>query len=264
MPSVQVKDATVWFDVVGQTSGPCMVLVSGTGGNMHSNWDHLVPLFGKTHRVVLVDYSGSGNTSDSGGPLTVSMLAEQVMAAADVAGCARFDVVGYSLGTSIAMTMAATHPERIRSMVLLAGFSDGTGIRNRLQTDLWLDLIRLDPRSFARLMVLNGMSPARISAMSESDIDGWVQAILTNNDWAGIARQIHLDRTLNVTHLLGQIRTPTLVIGCIHDQVIPISHARELARRIAGSSYAELDAGHFAPFEQADAFGRLVVDFVAR
>lgn len=262
MPSVAVHDATVSYELMGSPSEPAMVLVSGTGGTMHSNWGHLVPTFSKKRRILLVDYSGSGKTTDDGGPLSVQMLVDQIMAAVQAASLDRFDLVGYSLGSCLSMTIAAQYPERVRSMVLLAGFFDGSDRRNTLQAGLWLDLIERDPVLFARMIVLSGMKPERVSAMTQADINGWIQAIVQNNDWKGISRQIDLDRRLNVTGVLDKILAPTLVIGCKYDQVAPISHSREMARRINGSSYAELDAGHLAPFEQAHEFAQLVMGFV--
>lgn len=259
MPTVRVSGANVVYQVDG--SGSNMVLVSGTGGNLHSNWDHLMPRFAQLRRVVRVDYSGSGQTTDAGAPLSVEMLADQVLAAAQAADAEPFDLVGYSLGTCISIYIAAHYPEIVRSLVLLAGFSRGTDARNRLQTGLWLDLIERDPRLFAKTIVLNGMSPESVAAMDDKQIDAWVDAICNNNDWPGISRQIDLDRRVDVKDLLKQIQAPTLVIGCKHDHVIPVAHARRLAGAVRGAQYVEIDAGHLAPFEQPDVFGDLVVEF---
>lgn len=260
MQSIKVDGATVSFDVQGQ--GPALVLVSGTGGNLHSNWDHLVERFAESRTVVRVDYSGSGLTEDSGEPLTVEMLANQVMAAAAAAKADGFDLVGYSLGSAIAIHIAATRPDLVRSLVLLAGFSDGTGTRFGLQSGLWLDMIRMDPRLFARTIVLTGLSPAYVAAMSEEDIAGWIDSICANNRWDGIARQIDLDRRIDVTQMLPAVQARTLVIGCRNDYVFPITHARQLAVAIASAQYAELDSGHLAPFEQPVAFSEMVCEFI--
>lgn len=262
MPSVQIDGATVYYQVTG-SSESAMALVSGTGGNMHSNWDHLLPAFTPHRQVLQVDYSGAGQTTDNHAQLSVEILAQQVLAAADAAGMHQFDLVGYSLGTCVSIYIAAHHPQRVRSLVLLAGFSDGTDARNALQTGLWLDLIAKDPALFARLIVLNGMSATRVAAMSAVEIEAWVHAICQNNDWHAIARQIDLDRRVNVTALLGKIKAPTLVIGCTHDQVIPLEHAQALTQAIAGARFVQLDAGHLAPFEQAEPFAEMVVKFVS-
>jgi 3-oxoadipate enol-lactonase len=261
MQLIEVNGATISFRTDGD--GPALVLIAGTGGNLNSNWDHLIPALAATHRVLRIDYAGSsGATRDPVRELTVERLAGQVMAAADAAGFDRFDLVGYSLGSALAMYIAATQPQRVRALVLLAGFASGRDTRFALQSALWRDLIQHDPRSFAGLIVLTGLSPQVVSALSEEALKGWIDAICENNDWDGILRQIDLDSCLDVTPLLSQIRAPTLSIGCTHDHMVPPQHARALATAISGARYAELESGHLAPFEQPEAFVKLLLEFV--
>src|SRR6266481_5271247 len=64
--------------------------------------------------------------------------------------------------------------------------------------------------------------------------------------------------------LLGQVRTPTLVVAGADDQVTPVACAEELARGIAGARLEVIArAGHQAPLEQADPFGAIVGRFAA-
>ncbi|WP_322995837.1 alpha/beta fold hydrolase [Castellaniella sp.] len=260
MPVVKVLDTHVTYAVNGQ--GPALVLVAGTGGNLDSNWAHLVdPL--ATHRtVVRPDYSGSGETTDPAGELSLDLLAAQVLAAAQAAGADRFDLVGFSLGACVAAQLAATHPGRVRSLTLLAGFSHGQTPRMQMQSELWLNLIRNDPHDFARLILLTGFSPAFLDRMDETQLTQWADAVVVSNRWEGIIRQIMLDMRLDIRALLPRITAPTLVIGCAHDAMVPKEHARALTDAIPGARYAELDSGHLAPFEQPEAFLDLLTTFI--
>lgn len=260
MENIEVSGGTVSYRVDG--SGPGLVLVSGTGGNLHSNWDHLIDQLTLYRSVVRVDYSGSGDTRDDHGILSVEILAQQVITAAKASGMVPFDLVGYSLGAGVAIYIAAEYPDLVRSLVLLAGFASGEETRLKLQSELWLDLIRLNPRAFARVILLTGFSPPFLSRLGDQQVGEWIEAICTVNRWDGIARQIDLDRRLDVRALVQKINTPTLVIGCKQDQMVPIGHSRKLAATIAGSNYAELDSGHWAPFERPEEFIRLVLDFI--
>ncbi|PLC49601.1 alpha/beta hydrolase [Pollutimonas subterranea] len=260
MKKVEVFGATVSYRVDG--NGPGLVLVSGTGGNLQSNWDHLIDQLTPQRSVVRVDYSGSGETLDTHESLSVQILAEQVVAAAKASGAVPFDLVGYSLGAGVAIYIAAEYPELVRSLVLLAGFASGQETRLKLQSELWLDLIRLEPRAFARLILLAGFSPPFLSGLDDRQVDEWIDAICTVNRWDGIARQIDLDRRLDISAQVQKINRPTLVIGCGHDQMVPVEHSRALAATITGSRYAELDSGHLAPFECPDEFVKLVLDFI--
>jgi len=263
MQQVEFNGATISYRVDG--TGPALVLVAGTGGNLNSNWDHLIPALSATRQVLRVDYAGSaGTTVDPVHELTVERLAGQVMAAVAAAGIERFDLAGYSLGSALAMHIAASHPAAVRSLTLLAGFASGLDTRFALQGALWRDLIEHDPRSFAGMIVLTGLSPQVVSSFSEEEIKGWIDAICENNDWAGIRRQIDLDGRLDVTPLLGAIKAPTLSIGCTHDHMVPPHHAQALARAIPNAEYTELPCGHLAPFEQAEAYARLLLEFTGR
>lgn len=259
---VQRGSACISYQVDGNGDG--LVLVSGTGGDLHSNWDHLIDHFAARRKVVRVDYSGAGATQDDGGPLRVEQLAEQVLAGADAATLDSFDLVGYSLGAAVAVYIAANYPERVRSLVLLAGFAYGGHSRLALQSQLWLDLIRTDPRQFARLVLLTGFTPGFLNNLSAQDIEQWIQAICSSNSWDGIARQIELDRCLDVRGCLEAIGQPTLVIGCANDCMVPAEHAKELAAAIRGARYVELASGHLAPFECPGEFAGLVTDFIGR
>jgi pimeloyl-ACP methyl ester carboxylesterase len=262
MKNIHVGGARVSYRVDGGGSG--IVLVSGTGGNLHSNWDHLMGHFAPHRSVVRVDYSGSGDTHDNHEVLSIELLAAQVIAAAKAAEAAPFDLVGYSLGAGVAIYIAATHPDLVRSVTLLAGFASGNETRLKLQSELWLDLIRHDPRAFARMVLLTGFSPAFLSRLTEQQIGDWLEAIVTVNRWEGIARQIELDRRLDVAAYARAIRAPTLVIGCGQDQMVPVEHSRELEAMIPGATYAQLDAGHLAPFECPDEFAQMVLYFIER
>jgi 3-oxoadipate enol-lactonase len=100
--------------------------------------------------------------------------------------------------------------------------------------------------------------------LSDAAIAENIDAIVNNNNWEGMARQIELDLTIDVRDQAGRIAKPVLVIGCLHDHMVPSSHARQLAALIPGAQYAEMATGHFAPVEQPAEFVALMSDFLLR
>jgi pimeloyl-ACP methyl ester carboxylesterase len=260
MQIVEVKGARVTYRVDGQ--GPGLVLVHGTGADSQSNWEHLLEQLVPHWKVVRPDYSGSGHTEDDGSALTVPMLGEQVVAAAKAAGAAPFDLVGYSLGAAIAVYIAAEYPELVRSVVLLAGAVSGEDRRLRLQFELWRDLIETDRRALARMVLLTGFSPDFLGGWSQQQVDDTIELILATNRWDGMARQVELDLILDIREWVGRVASPTLVIGCTHDHMVPSAHARELADAIEGACYQEMATGHLAPLEDPDEFVRILKSFL--
>ncbi|MFC0848251.1 alpha/beta fold hydrolase [Streptomyces noboritoensis] len=254
MPTVKTSSAEVEYFVTGE--GPGLVLLHGTGGAAEG-FAHLVEKFSDKRTVITPNYSGSGRTKDNGEPLTVDAVVEQVAAAIRDAGTGPVDLVGWSLGALNSAALAAKHPELVRRLVLLTGWS-ALDERQRLFFDLWDRLDRLDHDAFGRFLQLHGWTDTQINAFGVAGVEG----LLAGGIPAGIGRQIALNLQADITELLPQITVPTLVIGASQDRVVPVEHSRQLHQAIAGSRYAELDAGHFALFEKADELTVLLQEFL--
>lgn len=241
-------------------SGPGLVLVHGTGANADTNWSHLIHHFTDDWTVVRPNYSGSGQTQDNGGQLSLAMLAEQVVAAAKAANAAPFDLVGYSLGASLAAYIAAEYPDDVRRVVLVAGFIEAD-TRMRFSLQLWRDLINHDRTTLAKIVLLTGFSPNALSQLSPEKLQETVEFILATNDWDGMARQVELDLTLNISNQVGRIAQPTLVLGCTSDHMVTPSLVKALAGSIPNAQYQEIAAGHLAPLEHPEEFCKIIKGF---
>jgi len=101
---VNIDNAQVAYRVQGK--GPAVVLVNGTGA-LDGHWGHVIEVLSSQRTVISLDYSGSGDTVDDGGMLTLEKLARQVVGVAKAAGAETFDLIGYSLGSVIATFVAA-------------------------------------------------------------------------------------------------------------------------------------------------------------
>src|SRR5262245_39355815 len=146
MPRVRIGKADVAYGVAGD--GPGLVLVHGTGGSGVTTWGHVLEKFTSSWTVVTPDLPGSGETTDDGGQLQLGDLSEQVAATAADASLDRYSVVGFSLGAAVAAHLAATEPDRVDALVLVAGTTSGLDGRSKLQFDLWRELSESDPSVF--------------------------------------------------------------------------------------------------------------------
>lgn len=99
-------------------AGPAVVLLHGAGGNRATWWQQVVPL-AEQFTVVVVEARGSGrstDTADRTGPVAGTADLEAVRVHL---GLERWHLVGHSLGGWTALRYAATHPERVASVVVL-------------------------------------------------------------------------------------------------------------------------------------------------
>jgi 3-oxoadipate enol-lactonase len=254
---VNVDGVQVAYRVQG--SGPAVVLVNGTAA-LDVHWGAVIQELAKRRTVISLDYAGSGDTEGGRGALTLKMLASQVAGVAGAAGADRFDLVGHSLGAAVAAVLAIEAPERVRSLILVAGFAWGSEPRLRLQFNLWLDLIRTNRDAFLRLLLLSGLTPTFVSQIGNAAVEEMIKGYMPLANWEGMARQVELDLAVDIRAQAACIACRSLVVGCAHDQIVP--QTGELADLIPQAIYEQIDAGHLAYFEAAEEFIALATKFL--
>ena len=238
-----------------------LVLLHGVTGDGRSHFGHLADRFADGRRtVVLPDYAGSGASTLTDGPLTLDLLVDEVADAIRQSSSSPVDLAGFSLGAVVAAAVAAAHPELVRRLVLVAGWASGEDARHKLVFDTWARLEAADPDLFARLGPLLAFEPAFLSELGPQGLAEILSAELP----AATGRQLDLSLRVDIRDRLQRIATPTLVIGCARDHLVPVGHARALREAIAGSDYAEIDSGHAVIFEKPDELVELVSDFIQR
>ncbi|MFI0943156.1 alpha/beta fold hydrolase [Streptomyces sp. NPDC021020] len=104
-------------------TGPGLLLAHGATGSIEGNFAPVLPALAAAHTVVAPDYPGSGRTPVAAAPLDLDALADAVVDSAVRRGVGRFAVLGFSLGTLVAVRAAVRHPERVTALVLTAGFA---------------------------------------------------------------------------------------------------------------------------------------------
>ena len=158
--------------------------------------------------------------------------------------------------------MAATSADLVRSLIVVAGFSRGAEPRLKLQFELWLELLRTNREAFLKLLLLSGLTPAFVSSVGASTIEGMIEGYMPSPIGMGLhVRSSSIWRSM-LSRQAGSVTSPTLVIDCAHDQIV--TQTAELATRIPGSTCRQISAGHLAYFEAADEFLGLATEFLRR
>ncbi len=108
---------------VDQGAGPAIVLVHGFGGQT-ANYAQLMPLLAADHRVIAVDLKGYGYSErDARAGLSATDQVTMLRQLLDRLGVARAVFVGHSMGGGIVQRFAATYPDAVEALVLMASVS---------------------------------------------------------------------------------------------------------------------------------------------
>jgi pimeloyl-ACP methyl ester carboxylesterase len=111
--------ATLAYVPLGDPQGPPVVLIHGYTDNAR-DWVPLVPHLSPHFRLILVDLRGHGRSGKPECCYTRFDFAYDIKLLLDALGVAQADLVGHSLGSVIAQTLAEYWPERTRRVVLIS------------------------------------------------------------------------------------------------------------------------------------------------
>ncbi len=179
------------------------------------------------------------------------------------AGLGTPHIVAPDVGTSAALFAAATHPERIASVIVGTG---GAAIPLQLGEPLasWVldpDLDkhrRMDPRAIVGVAVdtIAGGVPDNIRAdyLSCYDGDRFVESMRYVRRYP--------EELPALAELLPHIATPVTIINGRHDRVVPLANAEFLDERLPTSRLAIIDAGHFVWEEAPAEYAAVVLDSI--
>lgn len=227
------------------------------------------------HRTIAWDQRGRGASDwDPAGNYYNDTYVRDIEDVVDRLGLDRFDLLGHSMGGIAAYVYAATHPERIRRLVIEdagPGASEDSAGSVRIRQELLSA-----PRSFeswdAAVAFMQKLRPSvteaarldRLRNMLKQQPDGtWSWQY----DHDGIARA-RLDpdpsRTVALWPYVEAIRAPTLVLRGGRSDYFKRETAEAIAARNPLVRWKEVpDAGHYIHDDQPDVVRDLVSAFLA-
>ncbi|WP_034296279.1 alpha/beta fold hydrolase [Herbaspirillum sp. RV1423] len=274
---VKVRDGDVEYNVhyndVGPASGQAVVMLHGSGpgatgwANFHRN---IEPFAAAGYRLLLIDMPGfgksdvflntAGSRSDFNGRI-VKLVLDQIKVE-------RAHMLGNSMGGHSTTAFALANPDRVGKLILMGGGTGGPsqfvpmpteGIKliNHVYREPTLDNVKRMMNIFVYdpSALTDDLLQLRVDNMlSRRDhLDNWVKSLAAN------PKQFS-----DYGPRLSEVKAPTLIIWGRDDRFVPLDVGLRL---LWGMPNAEMHifnrCGHWAQWEHADKFNRMVLDFLA-
>ena len=275
---LSLEDARLFYEVRGQ--GEPIIVVHGGPGLDHRYLRPGLDVLGTRHMLVYYDQRGTGRSTTDVGPGTINLrsFVADIEALRQALGLEQVHVLTHSFGSRIGLAYARSHPDRLRSLILMNPVEPGTRFnaetqRRRMEVRAASDSVELvelttsegfaarDPATLARVFEVAFRAamrdPLRVSELdltlaSTTARQGQDVAALLGNELG----------TMDGWALLADIDVPTLVLHGRYD-LPPERMSMEMAQALPQGRLEVLESGHFPYIEDRDGLLSAVSGFIA-
>jgi class 3 adenylate cyclase len=187
-------------------------------------------------RVVTFDKRGQGLSDRVSNMPTLEERMDDLRAIMDTIGSRRAALLGFSEGSAMSALFAATYPERTSHLVLLGGFPRGTFNLTDKAFDAYVAKVAANwgtGQMMRRVIGATGENEREMALLGKCErlasSPGAYKTLVTMN------------RRIDVTSILPNLRVPTLVLHSRPDVVVPIGEGRKFAAAIPHAKLIEYD-----------------------
>jgi class 3 adenylate cyclase/alpha-beta hydrolase superfamily lysophospholipase len=239
-------DLSIAYMTLGE--GPVdVVFIPGFVSNIEKYWDlpfiaHDLRRLAQGCRLQVFDKRGTGLSDRHLGAGSIEERMDDVRAVLDHAGVERAAILGLSEGGPMAMTFAATFPDRVTALALWGTFS-----RSRPGDDYPYGRPEEEVQHFFAMIreawgTGTALAPAFIQGLPDDEqtrqhIASFERAATTPALAEALMR---LNYAIDCRSALPAISAPTLVLHRRGDPMVPVEHGRYLAEHIPGARLLEL------------------------
>lgn len=260
MPFIAAGSIDIYYERVG--SGPRLLFISGTGGDLRLRPNVLDGPFPKHFDMLAYDQRGLGRSAKPDRPYSMSEYAEDAVNLMAAIGWGSALVVGVSFGGMVAQELAINHPHVVEGLVLACTSPGGEGGASYpLHT-----LIGMSREERARHMI--PISDTRHdAAWAAANPEAYEQlvAFAANDPYAdepdremGARRQLEARAAHDTWDRLDQIRCPTLICAGKYDGIALPETQEKMASRIRGAELRFFEGGHLFMLQDRTALPAMI------
>lgn len=271
--TVQVNGNRIAYRVIGPDKGVPLLLLNRFRGTM-DHWDpRLIDTLSNERRVVMFDQPGFAR-SEGTPPADLPSFASSAAEVAKALGISQLDVLGYSMGGTVALQLLLDHPGLVRRAVI-AGSGPGhvpnltpdpdtssqevwrvaTKPTNSKEDFLFLFFERSATSQQAGREYLERLDRRWDAFSKEVDMPAWKAQLAS----AGAVQ----NPASSLLPRLAGVRQPILVANGRHDIMVPTYASYAMAQQLPNATLVVYpDSGHGFLFQYPEEFGHQVLQFL--
>lgn len=252
MPYCPVNGIELYYETHGD--GAPIIFVHGAGGN-HASWFRQTLVFAKSHRVVVYDQRGFGNSKDVENRGRSAMV-DDLTGLLDHLKIERAVLVAQSLGGGTCAGFTVRHPARVAGLALC-----DTLVGMRLPPDIAAAMDEVNKRTTGLPQVIRVLGPKTRERSPDATL---LYTQLASFNAYSVGNMPGAFAPVEVP-ALAATGVPILYICGSDDILYPPDCIRRVQALVPNSHLIEIaDVGHSAYYEDAASFNRHLAAFLEK
>ena len=224
-------------------------------------WGHYLSHLAKDFTLIRYDQRGNGMSDWENVDLSFEKMVDDLSSVINSYDYEKVAIFGPSQAAAVSIAYARRHPGQVSHLILFGGYSRGRCRRGNpegiAESKALVTLIRQswgrDNPAIRQIMTSLFMPEA-----NQQEAEWFNEFQKACGPGENIARFREMFDDIDISHLLGDVSVPTLVVHCVGDSVAPLSEGKLLASRIPGANFVTLNSRSHMLFENDPEFPRLL------
>ncbi|GLV60830.1 hydrolase [Dictyobacter sp. S3.2.2.5] len=261
---LQAHGAPLYYEVAGQGE-PLLLIHAGIADSRM--WDEQFAAFARHYRVIRYDQRGYGQSQYPAMPFAYYDDPAELLTSLGIESA---HVVGISFGGQVALDFALSHPQMVRSLVLVAPSVSGTQpseavIRFQEEEEAYLERDDLDAATDLNVRVwVDG--PRRTPEQVDASVRERVRVMQRHAFAVPVPDGAELVKLQPpAIERLAEVHVPTLVVVGDYDLPYKLELSQQLASQIDGAQLLVIEGvAHMVNMERPEQFNHAVLSFLSR
>lgn len=251
-------------------TGPCCLLIHGTGASIHT-WNNLVPFLSPHFTLVMMDLPGHAQT---GTPIQTDLslpgMSASIHQLIEHLGIRPSLIVGHSAGAAIMMQLCLQYKQLDASLVSINGAVVPLGgiagyvfspLARMSAAGSWMSHFfafrARNQRNVKKLLDSTG------STIDEQSFQHYARLFQQPDHVAGVLRMMANWRLEKLLPHLGRLGNPVQLVAADCDKTIPLRDAYRLNQLLKQSSLSVIkNKGHMVHEEDPASVARIILEYV--
>ena len=242
-----------------------LLLIHGLTGDKTTMYP-VRDMFKDEYRVITIDTRGHGESTHPK-EYTIDDHADDIHAIIKELNLEKVDIIGYSMGSYIALRAAEAKCDDIKHLVLACTKPNGkTSSVARILKEANLDITQISQEEMMGVILKASLAPSSFEKVAEGELN--VEELLKGDESQELSEEEKAAEDASLANFdnsndYDKVTCRTLVIGAEYDGINPPELGREVADGIKDAEFELIkDAGHLVIVEQPDEFKNIVNNFL--